>query len=334
MTTDFALQQQIIAMADLVTPMTVRVAVTLRLADHVGETGISVAELAERTGTRPRPLGKLLNHLAHLNFLESSGDHYRLTELGAALRRENGSPGPFDQLDLDNVIGRTEVSAIHLLHKLRTGKSVYDGMYGTDLWSYVDGLDGAREALRAQVGMPPGFDIDVLVGHPALRDAATVVDVGGNTGALVEALLVAYPGLRATLVDLPAFADVARERFAAAGLSERAEALGRNFFDPLPAGADAYVLSAVLADWDDDAAVRLLRNCAQAAGEEGRILVSEVCLTEQLMSAASGMALWFEAIMENPDRTAEEITDLAGAAGLKPAGVERAATRMVLEFHA
>ncbi|WP_165969296.1 methyltransferase [Actinomadura sp. KC06] len=332
MTADVALHQQISALSDLVTPMAIRVAVTLCIADHISADGETLAELAERTGTQPRPLGKLLNHLADRDMVTIGEGRYRLTELGAVLRRRDDSPWPFQHLDLDGVIGQTDLAVIHLLHTLRTGEPVYHRMFGTDLWSYVDGRGDTDDELRSQSAVKPAFDVDLLVGHRCWRTADTCVDVGGNTGAVVEALLAGHPNLRATLLDLPAFARVAERRFAESGLGDRATALGQSFFDPLPRGADVYLLSAVLADWDDDNAVRLLRNCADAAGRNGRILVSEVYLPEHFQWPNTAMTLWLEAVTANPDRSVDDLSALAAEAGLSVERVDRAATRVVLEL--
>ena len=40
---------------------------------------------------------------------------------------------------------------------------------------------------------------------------------------------------------------------------------GQSFFDPLPAGADLYLLKSVLNDWADERTVAILRRCADAA---------------------------------------------------------------------
>ena len=46
----------------------------------------------------------------------------------------------------------------------------------------------------------------------------------------------------------------------------------------VPAGADAYVIKRVLMDWGDEQATRLLRNCADAMPEDGRVLAVEMVL--------------------------------------------------------
>ena len=85
----------------------------------------------------------------------------------------------------------------------------------------------------------------------------------------------ATPHLRGTLADLPETAARARQYLAGLGLDDRCEVVGQSFFDPLPAGADAYLLSRIIHDWDDAAASAVLRRCAEAAGSTGRVLVIE-----------------------------------------------------------
>ena len=78
------------------------------------------------------------------------------------------------------------------------------------------------------------------------------------------------------LFDLPAVADRARTRFAAAGLSHRAEAIGGDFLSQsLPDGADIVSLVRVIHDHDDAAALALLRNVRRALPRDGTLLIAE-----------------------------------------------------------
>jgi hypothetical protein len=99
------------------------------------------------------------------------------------------------------------------------------------------------------------------------------VDVGGGTGAMLTEILRTRPGLRGTLVDLPGTVARASEAFRAAGLADRVSIAGQSFFDPLPAGADLYLLKKVLNDWPDRETIAILRRCADAAGRDGRVVI-------------------------------------------------------------
>jgi SAM-dependent methyltransferase len=100
----------------------------------------------------------------------------------------------------------------------------------------------------------------------------TIVDVGGGTGAMLAEILRTRPALRGTLVDLPGTVARAAETFQAAGVADRVTTLGQSFFDPLPAGADLYLLKGVLNDWPDAETIAILRRCAEAARPNGRVV--------------------------------------------------------------
>jgi hypothetical protein len=61
-------------------------------------------------------------------------------------------------------------------------------------------------------------------------------------------------------------------------LRDRCTFVGGDFFAGVPAGADAYVIKHVLHNWDDARAVELLRRCAEAMTDGGKILVVESVL--------------------------------------------------------
>jgi len=62
------------------------------------------------------------------------------------------------------------------------------------------------------------------------------------------------------------------------GLSQRCEFVAGDFFQAVPAGGDAYLMSHILHDWDDQQAATILRNCRQAMKPNGRVLVVETVI--------------------------------------------------------
>lgn len=130
------------------------------------------------------------------------------------------------------------------------------------------------------------------------------------------------PGLRGTLVDLPDTAGRGRGRLRESGASERTEVVGQSFFDPLPAGGDLYVLAAILHDWPDEDAVRILRRCAEAAGEGGHVLVVGSQGSEGGDPAAfAEMDLRMFVLLGGRERTVDGYAELAARAGLRVAKV-------------
>ena len=101
-----------------------------------------------------------------------------------------------------------------------------------------------------------------------------IVDVGGGRGALLAAILARHPVSSGVLFDLPSV--VAQSERMLAPVAERCEVSRGDFFvDALPTDADAYVLKAVLHDWDDRDALRILQACRAAASSGARLLIIE-----------------------------------------------------------
>jgi hypothetical protein len=76
------------------------------------------------------------------------------------------------------------------------------------------------------------------------------------------------------LYDLPHVVAGA-EALRAPALAGRCEIVAGDFFESVPAGGDAYVLSRVIHDWDDGAALKILGNCRRAIRSDGRLSLVE-----------------------------------------------------------
>jgi 2,7-dihydroxy-5-methyl-1-naphthoate 7-O-methyltransferase len=301
---------------DLVTPMAVRAAATLRLADLMAGGPVAVSELARRSGSDPDALGRLLRHLAGRGvFTEPEPGSFGLNGLAALLRSDHPS-GMQVSLDLGGFGGQMDLAFTGLLHTVRTGQPAWETVFGAPLWAY----------LAADPAMSASFDAVMAAGPEYVADSAAsydwsgprhVVDVGGGTGALLAVILAAHPQARATLVDLPDTAERGREYLAGRGLDGRCAFAGQSFFDVLPAGGDLYVLSHVLHDWDDDQAAVILRRCAEAAGGRGRVVIIEGPGGEDGDGAASAeMNLRMLVLAGGRERGRNGYAALAAAAGL------------------
>lgn len=319
------------AMAHLATPMAVRVAATLRIADHLANGPCTAAELAELTRVDPDALDRVLRHLAGKGvFDRDDAGRYTLTPIGEPLA--SGHPGGVrDMLDIDGTVGRAELAFVQLLHSVRTGEAGYPVQFGNDFWADLS----AHPERSAGFDQRMGADIavrgpDVVAGYDwgALR---CVVDVGGGDGSLLIELLHKFPDLRGVVVDLPDTAAIATRAIAAAGLADRAQAVGGSFFDPLPTGGDAYVLSSVLHNWSDGRAVTILRRCADAAGTSGRVFVIERIGADG-ESTGTAMDLRMLVYYGGRERRVAELAALAAAAGLRVAGTHGVGILSIVEL--
>jgi O-methyltransferase len=320
------------AMAQLSTPMAVRVAATLRVADHIAA-GLRTAEqLAPVVQADPDALERLLSFLVVRGlFSRDAGGRFALTEVGQALCDDHPA-GKRALLDIEG-LGRAELSFIGLLHSVRTGQAAFTEHFGHSFWE-----DLAADPVRAGT-----FDrwmaVNVERRLPGLVDSydwaslGHLVDVGGGDGSLLIALLTRYRHLRGTVLDVDATAEAARRALAAAGLADRGGAVAGSFFDQVPAGADGYLLSWILHDWADEPARQILRRCAQAAGERGRVIVVESIRSDG-RSPHTGMDLRMLAFYGGKERSVAELGALAADAALRVRQVRRAGGMVILELSA
>jgi SAM-dependent methyltransferase len=307
-------------LADSITPMAIRVAATLRLADRIVAGSATSDELAADVDADPDALARLLRYLvARGVFAEPEPGRFALTGCAQPLRDDHPSQlRPW--LDLSNALSRPERAFGALLDVVRTGKPGYPMVYGHTFWADLASDPAFTASFDALMAANLGRRVPWLV---ALDWSASqhVVDVGGGTGALLVALLRAHPHLRGTLVDQPATVAAAKRALAAEELSTRCDVVAGSFFEPLPAGADVYVLTSILHDWNDTDATAILRRCAQAAGPGGRVLLGEFIGTggdagDEDRKKFTDMDLHMLVYFGGRERTREEFVALTEAAGL------------------
>ena len=115
---------------------------------------------------------------------------------------------------------------------------------------------------------------------------------------------------------------IERARPALASFGERCEAVAGDFFHSVPAGHDAYVLSHIVHDWDEDHAVTILRNCRDAMGDGSRLLLVEsVVPPGDAPHPAKILDMVMLAFTEGMERSEEQYAELVARAGLRLARV-------------
>lgn len=259
------------ALSDLCTPWCIHVVATLRIAEHIAADVTDISALAAKAGCDGDWLQRVLKHLVSKGvFQESLPGRFNLNENAQGLL----DPAQRLGLDLDGFGGRTAYAWGSLLTAVRTGAPAYREVFGLSFWEDLDAHPHIAAAFDALMG-PSGHGIpdpNVLIGG-GWEAVRTVVDVGGGTGALLAEILRTRPAIHGTLIDLPRTIARSGEIFRAAGVADRVTTIGQSFFDPLPAGADLYLLMKVLNDWPDREATTILRRCAEAARPAGGVVV-------------------------------------------------------------
>ena len=258
----------------------------------------------------PDALHRLLRALASDGvFAEAKPGSFRLTASGELLLR----PGwkAFAHL-FGNVFYR---AVADLDQAVRTGSETFPKTFDEEFWPWL----GARPDERA------AFDRAMAEGKERKTErlsqvewfaGETVVDVGGGNGTLLRELLRDQPEVHGIVFDLP---DTDRDD---ASLGDNLEFVAGSFFERVPAG-DAYVLSAILHDWDDESASAILQRIRSAARPSARLFVAEAVI--QPGNERNG-SKWLDLLMlvlaGGRERTEREWRALLEHAGFQPVAIE------------
>jgi O-methyltransferase domain/Dimerisation domain len=253
----------------------IHVAATLAIADELGAAEKTSDELAAATGSDPETLYRLLRALASVGVLEERSERrFALTPVGECLRRD----APESLAGWAAYVGLPDHWQAWgaLLHSVQTGENAFPHVHGANVWEYrVQHPEVSAVFDRAMQ------DVTRLA-NDALLDAydfgrfATVIDIGGGNGTLLAGLLQRYPSMQGALFDQPHVVARADEVFRRAGVADRARIVAGNFFEEVPEGGDAYLLKAIIHDWEDQESASILRNCRHAiADADGVVLLVE-----------------------------------------------------------
>jgi len=299
------------ALSDLCTPWCIRVVATLRIADHIAAGTTDIKTLAEEARCDSDFLQRVLRHVVGKGvFQEPAPGQFALNEAALELL----DPAQQLGLDLGGIGGRMAYAWGSLLSVVRTGAPAYHELFGLPFWEDLEAHPDIAASFDALMG-PPGHgtpDPEVLV-TGGWEEVKTVVDVGGGTGALLAEILRARPEIYGTLVDLPRTVARAGSLLQAAGVGERVRMVGQSFFDPLPAGADLYLLKSILNDWPDREARLILGRCAQAARPGGRVVI----LGGVSPDGRANPELLMMVLLGSKNRTLAEFRELAREASLE-----------------
>jgi hypothetical protein len=253
------------------------VAAQLGLADRLAQGAKSAEELAGPTGTHAPSLHRLMRALANLGLLTAdSAGRFSLTPLGAALK--TGAPGAARASILTLASPWISQGFDHLLYSVQTGKSGLEKALGMPIFDWLAGNPEAASLFSETMVGFHGEEPAAVASAYDFSGLSTIVDVGGATGNLLTAVLGRNPAARGILFDLPHVVRDAPALIQSRGLTGRVTIESGSFFERAPAGGDAYLLSHVIHDWNEEQCLTILANCRKAMKPGGRLLIVEMVL--------------------------------------------------------
>ena len=299
--------------------------VRLDLLDRVRDRACTVEDLARGAGAAEPRVRALVDAAVALKLLRRAPAGVRLGSAGAALL---GNPAVLAMIRHHDLLYADLADPLALLG----GGASPDTRLGA-FWNYAG--EGAEAMAQARTcdAVAGGLDYTALmsasqsfVADEVLRAFpfqrfSHVLDVGGGEGTFALALGGRHPGLDVTVLDLPAVAARARQRFADLGVAPQLDARAGDFLaDPLPQGADLVTLVRVLHDHDEPTVRVLLRRVFESLPAGGEILVAEPMAGKRREGGMDAyFACYFLAMGQGRLRTPGEIAALLTDAGFRDA---------------
>ncbi len=293
-----------------VTTQLLYVAAKLDLATVLADGPRSGTEIASAVGADRDALVRVLRGLVIEGVLSEEDDgRFALTPVGESLTSLRGA-----------AIVRGELyygSAAGLLDTVLGRGTAFERIHGARFFDHLADHPDHEAAFQASMAGRAEQEASAVVETFDFSGIEQLVDVGGGGGILLAAILAAHPAVRGVLLDRPEAIAGARDRLESAGLADRADCVTGDFFDIVPAGADAYLLSRVLHDWNDDDVGRILTTCHRAMRRDSRLLIVEAIMPERAIDrpAAIRMDVHMLLLLGARERTAAEFAGLLGRAG-------------------
>ena len=261
----------------------IHVAAALGIADLIADEPKSAEQLAKATGVQAASLRRIMRTLAGFGVFteereKDGADRFALTPIGEFLKA--GVQGSLRPAAL--FFGGEDGAKAEglLLHCVKTGETAYEKLFGKSdaLFERFQKDPVAAELFNATM---TGFSTLHMTGVLDAYDFSTInklVDVGGGHGKNIAEILKCYPKMRGVLFDTPHAFEGGKKTIAQAGLSERCDVVSGDFFKAVPKGADGYLLSRVIHDWDDETSIAILKVVRNAIAPDGRLLLLETML--------------------------------------------------------
>lgn len=275
----------------------------LRIAQALSDGPRPVEQLAREGGADTDTLHRLLRALASDGiFAEDEPGVFRNTPPSELLGQDGWD-------DFAHLFGGVWLEAVGALDA--DGEPTFPRLHGTDFWSWLAVHSRERAAFDRAMGQGWQGRLEGL-DSVGWRGDETVVDVGGGNGSLLRALLDRHPEMRGIVFDLP---ETVRDESA---FGDRCTFVGGSFFERIPPG-DAFVLSTVLHDWDDDSALRILGTVRAAGGDDARLVLLEGTIEPgNEPDGAKWLDLLMLALFAGRERTEEQWRTLLGEASFEP----------------
>jgi len=297
----------------------VRTLAALSVAEHLEAGPLSAHQIAGRESSDPDMTYRVLRAGAAMGLLEYDADAavFSGTRMLRVLHKD--SPVSLKHFAQSAPAETYWLPLVHMPETVARGENYVTEVLGGSVFEYYERHKEAGRLFGA--GMT---DVSTPVIREAVvaidaADARSVVDIGGANGTFVAELLVRHPQLTGVVLELPQAIPGVAEEARRHNLGRRMTGAEGDFFVEVPA-ADIYLLKFILHDWDDESCRTILRNIRRAMNPGARVVIVEMSVAQNAVSAAL-LDLLMMTAFAGKERDESEFERLLEAADLKAARI-------------
>ncbi|KAH6788476.1 hypothetical protein C2S51_003482 [Perilla frutescens var. frutescens] len=298
----------------------VKCAVELGLADVVEKHGrpMMLSELSSAVGCPETTLFRVMRFLNHRGIFKKQviknddalSVYYIQTPLSRLLTRENMGPLVLAQDGPDSHLSAEDLKA-------GKGSGLEPATADDKIWSPEFGGEEFNSLVRDYFYCHGRVTTSSLIRDcpEIFRGISLLVDVGGRAGTTLGMMVQAFPWMRGINFDLSHV--VSR-----APTLDRVHHIGGDMFETIPKG-DAVIPMAILHDWSDQLAIKILKKCKEAIPvDRGKVIIVDAVLDDEEerndeftgVRLAQDMGILIGTVT-GKERTAKEWAQLITAAG-------------------
>ena len=252
-------------------------AARLGLADHLESGAKTAEEIAASCNVHAPSLHRLMRTLASLGILsERTERRFALTGLGKALT--SNAPGSARATLLTVGSHWFNSSFDHIVYSVETGETGFQKEYAMPVFDFLaQHPEDASLFSETMIGIH-GDEPPAVATAYDFSTFETIVDVGGATGNMLGTVLTRHSKPRGVLFDRAHVVRDAPALLESKGVLDRVTVEAGDFFETVPIGGDAYILSHIIHDWDEEKCLTILKHVHRAMKPGGRLLIVEMVL--------------------------------------------------------
>ncbi len=288
------------------------VAAELCIADILDKGPLHIEELAQRSQSHAPSLYRVMRALASVGiFSETEDKWFSLTPMAECLKT-----GAMRSIALMFNADWSDKAWGCLLDGVKTGCTAFEKAHGMTVSAWLEQNPHAAEVFNEANAVKADRSHRAIVDVYDFSGIHTLTDVGGGLGVLMAEILIANPLIKGIVADTPSVIKETKKTIQTRSVDNRCQTVECDFFQSIPTGSDAYLMSNILHDWSDEQCQIILANCHRAMKTKSKLLVVEMVVPPgNEPSVAKLLDLEMFVITGGRERTEAEFEDLFKSSG-------------------